>query len=414
MRGLLAIILAGLILAGCQTRLGQNVGGETTRYESVYPLYAELCAASQFRKRPDYPPPIEGGGFGGHSVLYLNGVCRVKDAHYPVIALCDKKDGVGLSVNAHYKNTNWVATEGRDFFFGGDLKPGERLTKQAYDETVARAEAMGILDGVVFHDTVFRDKPAGTSLRDYMYQVSLGTDYALSYARDRYCARIPLSRDQMQKVVTYLNDINTPYRSGAKSYRWNVVKDNCNHLSHNALAVAGIWKPWPTHRPLIRAAFSFPVPKNEFVNLIWRTNNGPIDFEALYADPVARAALLAEGEATTQPGGLAVLSRMVTDNEIYDPDVELVFYNDPMLGPYERRFRRIQTEARYSDLRANLGHFSELYRAISASRKPLSWHLAHMKDKSPAERDDFATVYTRYYGYIERQRAKVDRALTQP
>jgi hypothetical protein len=266
----------------------------------------------------------------------------------------------------------------------------------------------------VFHDTVFRDKPAGTSLRDYMYQVSLGTDYALSYARDRYCARIPLSRDQMQKVVTYLNDINTPYRSGAKSYRWNVVKDNCNHLSHNALAVAGIWKPWPTHRPLIRAAFSFPVPKNEFVNLIWRTNNGPIDLETLYADPIARRALLSENEATTQPGGLAVLSRMVTDNEIYDPDVELIFYDDPVLGPYERRFRRLQTEARYSDLRANLGHFSELYRAISASRKPLSWHLAHMKDKSPAERDDFATVYTRYYGYIERQRAKVDRALTQP
>ena len=56
-----------------------------------------------------------------------------------VLALCDETgdaaDGVGLSVNAHYRNAEWVATEGRDFFFDGGLKPGQPLTRAAYRAT---------------------------------------------------------------------------------------------------------------------------------------------------------------------------------------------------------------------------------------------------------------------------------------
>jgi len=68
-------------------------------------------------KKPGFGAEIVPGGPGGHSVLYLNGVCRVKDAGYPVVALCESGDprpgeGVGLSVNAHYSNANWIATEG--------------------------------------------------------------------------------------------------------------------------------------------------------------------------------------------------------------------------------------------------------------------------------------------------------------
>jgi hypothetical protein len=90
-------------------------------YASFYPYFAEYCAVSEFNKKKGLGVELEGGGPGGHSVFYLNGACRVRDAGYPVLALCsDSPDamagrGVGLSVNDHYENANWTATEGRTF-----------------------------------------------------------------------------------------------------------------------------------------------------------------------------------------------------------------------------------------------------------------------------------------------------------
>src|SRR4051812_14278721 len=110
-------------------------------YAELYPYYAEFCAVSQIRKKPGFGADTSGGP-GGHSVLYLNGVCRDRSAGYPTIKLCSSEEsaaeqgvgqGVGLSVNAHYQNANWVATDGPDFFFRGNLSPRERLTRAAYD-----------------------------------------------------------------------------------------------------------------------------------------------------------------------------------------------------------------------------------------------------------------------------------------
>ena len=42
--------------------------------------------------------------------------------------------------------------------------------------------------------------PAGTSKRDYMYELSISTDYAVNFGRDRYCARVPMQREQMQRL----------------------------------------------------------------------------------------------------------------------------------------------------------------------------------------------------------------------
>jgi hypothetical protein len=56
-------------------------------YASFYPYFAEYCAVSEFNKKQGYGVELEGGGPGGHSVFYLNGACRVRDAGYPVLAL---------------------------------------------------------------------------------------------------------------------------------------------------------------------------------------------------------------------------------------------------------------------------------------------------------------------------------------
>src|SRR5262249_29880011 len=149
------------------------------------------CAASQLKKKKGLGLDIS-SGIGGHSVFYLNGVCRDRSAGYPTIKLCDEislpdEDGVGLSVNAHYKHDNWVATSARDFFYHGSPKPGQRLTREVYEETLATAERIGILDGVLFHDEVFDDQPKGMSRQRFMYEISAATDFALNFGRDRYC-----------------------------------------------------------------------------------------------------------------------------------------------------------------------------------------------------------------------------------
>jgi hypothetical protein len=407
-------ICAVLGLAACSTAHVDTgpTAGEEEVYASVFPYYAELCAVSELKKKHGFGAEIS-SGVGGHAVFYLNGVCREDGSHYPVIRLCTDSTpaaerGVGISVNAHYKNANWIATPGRDFFFHGGLAPGEPVTRAAYQRIQDRAKALGILDGIEFHDVVFEDAPPNMSQRDYKYDVSVATDYAIGFGRDRYCARVPLDRERMARIVDFMNALNVDYRDGKKEFDWDVLSNNCSHVAHNALAVAGLWSTWETRRFFLFSAFDFPVPKNEFVNLMRRTNDMDIrDLDEVYADDAARQALMRLDELPTVPGALAEAEPAVRDNEVYDTDLSLIFYDDPITGRYRRRFDRIFAEPRYTNLRDNLGYFADLYGKIGRERRPLASFLADQNGRTPTERDALASFYTRYYGYIERQDAAV-------
>ena len=278
------------------------------------PITSSTARFRKIEKKPGFGVEISGGP-GGHSVLYLNGVCRDGSAHYPVIKICAEnsspaKNGVGLSVNGHFKNANWIATEGRNFFFHGDLGPKERLTREAYKRTQAAAEKMGILDGVEFHPDVFNDMPQGMSRRDYMYEISVATDYAIGLGRDRYCARIPMDRGRMIEIINFLNGLNDQYKDGKKGFDSSVLQNNCAHMTHNALTAVGMWKEWDTDQFILFAAVNFPVPKNEFVNMMRRTNDLPLENLAeLYADDAARQVLMQRSWLPTEPGGLAEVER---------------------------------------------------------------------------------------------------------
>ena len=396
---------AATMLTGCvhayfaapRTHLDEHV------YASIFPYFAEYCAESEFDKKKGFGVDIEGGGPGGHSVFYLNGACRVPDAGYPVLEVCAETAdgmagrGVGLSVNNHYRNANWTATDGRDFFFRGALAPGEGVTRTSYLRTQDKAKAMGIMDGIVFHRAALEDKPANMSERDFMYEISIATDYAVDFARDRYCARVPLDRGKMDIIVHYLNALNEPYRSGRKEFHWDVLRNNCAYLAHNALAAIGLWPEWKTDRPLLIAAFDFPVPKNEFVNLMRRTNDMPIDDpDALYDDETTRSALLHEAWIATQPGALAEARPAVQPNDIYGTHLRLIFYDEAIFGHYQARFDRIFAEPRYTDLAVNLAYFSQEYSAILAKRLPAD---------APGYR---AAFYQSYHDTIARANARVD------
>jgi hypothetical protein len=404
------MLVAVISLTGCLNAYYQapHTAIDEQTYAAIYPYFAEYCAESEFNKKPGFGVNLEGGGPGGHSVFYLNGACRVRDAGYPTLTLCRESAagmagrGVGLSVNEHYSNTHWTATQGRDFFYHGALAPGDAVTRAGYDRTQAEAKAQGVLDGVIFHRAALQARPAGMSLRDYMYEVSIATDYAVDLARDRFCARVPLDRAKMATIVTYLNAMNQPYRTGQKKFEWNVLRDNCAYLAHNALAAVGLWPVWQTNRPLLIAAFDFPVPKNEFVNLTWRTNDMDIaDPDALYDDATARAALLREDWIVTGPGALAEAHRAMQPNDIYNTHLRLIFYDEPVFGHYQERFDRIFAEPRYTNLDANLRYFSMLYARILA-RSPA-------RAANPAR----AAFDQRYEADLARQKAAVDATLAK-
>ena len=395
--------IATLELAGCATTLPIPASApvnDEAAYTALHPYYLEFCALSEIQKVPGYGADIR-GGVGGHSTIYLNGVCRDGNG-YPVISLCadnPTSNGVGLSVNAHFANANWVPIPGRDFFYDGDLKPGEPLTRTVYEATKAHAKKLGIYDAIRFHNRVFQDMPAGYTQDAYKYEVSIATDYATGYGRDRYCARVPVTAAEMTRIVDYLNALNQPYRDSNAEYEWSVLTNNCIHIAHNALTAIGFWPLWSTHRFILVAAFDFPVPKNEFVNIMRRANDMPIeDLLVIWNDVSARRALLAGSHLPTREGALATFEPVIRNNALYATDLQLIFYDEPVFGPYEGWYRKILADPRYTDAQADRKYFDVLYARIRAEQQPLAWWLSAHPEL--ASEPDFPAFYERFYGEI--------------
>jgi hypothetical protein len=385
-----------LLMTACAAARFDRVGEDEASYATAHPYYAEYCALSQIKKKPGFGANIR-GDIGGHAVFLLHGACVVPEAHYPVLAVCDG-GSAGLSINEHFRNAKWVATPGRDFFFKGNLEPGTPVSPAVYAGVQREAKRLGIYDGVTFHERVFDDMPPGWTREDWKYEMSVGTDYAIGLARGRYCARVPVDREAMRKMVAFLNGENAPYRAGAE-FHWSILSDNCIHLAHNALAAAGLWDPWPTGRFILISMFDFPVPRNEFVNLMRRTNDElPPDPGAAYEDAAARASLLEHGTLPARPGALAESRPAMQPNALYDMDVKLIFYDEPVLARYQTRFDRIFSEPRYTDPRANRAWFAAQAREIAAARKPLEWWL----QRRPFRQDPagFRAVYDRFYAVM--------------
>ncbi len=363
--------LAAAALGACAPESFDRPGAsDEGAYAAAHPYYAEYCALSQIKKKPGFGADIR-GEIGGHAVFYLNGACRVEGAGYPLLQVCGgvggaAPDGVGLSMNAHFRNAKWVATPGREFFLHGGLRADAPVTRAAYAAVQAQAKRLGIYDGVTFHEEVFDSMPAGWTREDWRYEMSVATDYAISLGRGRFCARVPVDRPAMSRMVAFLNAENAPYRAGLAEFRWSVFRDNCIHLAHNALAAAGLWDRWPTHQPLLAAVFDFPVPKNEFVNLMRRTNDAmPARADGL--DAAARRSLLQFGALPTRPGALAEARPPGRPNEVYETDLKLIFYDEPNFGPYQGWFDQVFRDPRYTDAQANLLHFRRLYGAVEAA-----------------------------------------------
>jgi hypothetical protein len=139
----------------------------------------------------------------------------------------DPEHGAGVSVNAMFKSVNWVAVPGYEFFFQGNLAPGEWLTRAEFEAVERQAIAKGIYTGVTFHR--FPGATSDTNLRDFLERAGIGTDLALQFARSVFCARLPVIAAMLDPIIAFLNDKNREYAEGEADYNWSAWADNCSH-----------------------------------------------------------------------------------------------------------------------------------------------------------------------------------------
>ena len=130
-----------------------------------------------------------------------------------------------------------------------------------------------------------------------------------------------------------------------------------------------------------------------------RTNDMPIaNPDVLYDDETARSALLHRGMIATQPGALAEATPVVQPNDLYGTHLRLIFYDEPIFGRYQKRFDKIFSEPRYTNLAANLSYFSAMYTSILTTRRA-------------PETIERRTFYQVYYDTIARERQNMDVAM---
>jgi hypothetical protein len=401
-----ALIMIALAVSACaptrQTVVPTRV--PTAAYDDLYPYYVELCAVSQIRADfADY------GGSPGHAVMWLKGACIDKSEGFTGLRVCgdgevdlsNPENGVGISVNKTLKNANWLAFPGRSLFFHGGLQPDERLTAERAAQTIKAAIDSGAFEGVSVHDQYRPEEHGSGTMLRFLASETLGTDFALTFGRTAFCARVPMQREQMSKVTDYLTSLNRQYASGDTDYNWSGYSDNCVHAVTNALAAGGVWPAKSVNTVKLLQMFSLAIPANEVINLANRTNRFPIEsFARVYDDESMRESLRNDDWIPARHGALLSSVPVHQNNDLYDTALRMFVLQGPLKAK-SKSFVKLLDDPRFTELEANLDYYRERYREI-VSGKP-----SGLKRESAT--DDYERVRLIYYDYIAQQLSEVER-----
>ena len=342
-------------------------------YDRLYPYYVEICAVSQIRANF-----AEHGGSPGHAVMFLKGVCRDPDASFPTIKICapesvdldDPEAGVGISVNKLFKNVNWMAIPGKRLFFHGNLDADQLLDKKSALAALEAADDAGIFDGIEIHDTY---KPPEDDEQAQIFlaaKETLGTDFALSFGRTIFCARLPVTVGMLEDIVAYLNDLNQEYALGEADYNWSGYHDNCSHVLHNSLAAAGVWPEQSVRVTKFRQLFNLSIPANEFADLAILSNSYPLqDFDRLYRNRSMRKSLLEKNWLPVRHGALMKIIPVHANNELYDTRLRIFVLEGPLLKRKTGKVDGLFRQPRNTHVEANLLYFKQLV-CIQVPMKP--------------------------------------------
>src|SRR6267378_7249339 len=395
-------------------------------YNSLFPYSVEVCAVTQFHQIGAKP-----GGWGGHATLFINGAEVEPGASYPRLRLVtagtdlsDPDSGTGISVNKIFDNVTWVAIPGRGEFFRGGLAPEQTLNQDFYEAAIQTATTDGWFAGIRVKAAVMRKRSEAMRPEEFIVRHSIGTDFALGFARTAYSARLPVSRGAVGKVIAYLNGANEGAQQSG--YVWNMYTNNCSHVAHNALAAAGVWDPKVARGPgavnVVRDVLSvakalalsqmsdFSFPANNFVRLYEAGNERPIgDALAAFRNHDVRRTM-SDGWISTGPGAL-IASYPIHDrsrNQLFAPGRDPFLFSVPMLWDKAETFKRLTRDAPsiVTDLAANLAHFRERYATTLARRRSIDEEAGTLNGNESEE--EFRIFYARFYEYFADELKRID------
>jgi hypothetical protein len=410
-------IVAGLsisLMVFCAAQLALADDGKSLdqNYDKVFPYYTIECAVTQLHKKGEAP-----GGIGGHALLYMKGVCRDTSVDYPKVKMCDpgsvdltnKNSGVAASVDKIFMNTRYVAIDGKDFMFHGNLKPDEPLNEETFNRSVLAVTQSGAAKGIKLHPDTQAGKPEGMSEEEYISRVGADTDYAIQFGRETTCVRIPMNEAQMHAEVDKINELNEPFVSGKKVYNWTAFTDSCVDFTHNVLAAAGIRTAVSTGSSLLRQTFDFAtlhfqVPSNdvlaqaEWVNKFQNIRSA----EDIYQDDSQREAFLRFGKLP-QTGG-AVMERVpmhLYGNDLYLPANGSMMLDIPIFKPRHHKLEKMLSDPLTTDIVASLVAYQAQLQRVKSERKPIA------SDADP----EFAGFAAKYNQWIDEAIHETDEKL---
>lgn len=238
-------------------------------YEDHFPTYFEYCTGTQWKLQSG-----EEGGSPGHGFTYIHGLCKDYRSSYPQVIPCSEvdpdlraqypHDGVGISLDKNFSNVMWVAVPGRDLTFFGD-KDRKAITNDDVKEVIQK-----VTDLKVFQDVVHKGEvPASLTYNSPEYleavaDATLGTEYAVNWARELHCVRIPTPSKAVSEVARYLNEANNQYKI-TNNYTWDKLSNNCAHLSINSSNVMGINQKIKVDQKFIQKFTNLALPSNTFL-----------------------------------------------------------------------------------------------------------------------------------------------------
>jgi hypothetical protein len=183
----------------------------------------------------------------------------------------------------------------------------------------------GVFRGVEVHDnwTTGEDR----SLTRFVADESIGADFALRYARNLFCARLPVTEAQFDEVMAFLNDKNHEFATGAYDYNWNLLADPA--------AIAG-------ETPLEAALFDFR----------W---------------------------LPTRHGALVKTLRIHAENDLFDTAFRLFAVQSPLRLGATRAALRLMSDPAHVDFEANLARSVAAYDNAIAARERAAMGLESVR-----------------------------------
>jgi hypothetical protein len=375
---------------------------EDQLFDKLFPYYTVECSESRGLKNatpkvdandqaiigsdgnPEMNSAEEYGAFG-HAVMYLKGVCRDTSVTYPKVKMCDPSQvdlanpnsGVGISIDKIFANTKFLVVDGKDAIFSGNLRPDQPLNRTTFNAAVNDVIASGAIDGITIHNPDMKDKPAGMSDEDWMNRqvASSGadTDFALQFARESSCVKIPMDKARMQAEVDEANKENEPYTLHGKVNNWAGASNSCVDFTHNILAAAGFGKEvWHNGSPFVQAlallTFTIVIPRNETVRTLDKTNQvGKISTaEEVYNNPTLRKDFDKFGSLAETGGIFEKIPFHSYENSLYTEAS-----GAEQIGG-KKKMAHMMANPAYTDLTANLDRLRAQLVKVQQERKPIA------------------------------------------